>query len=75
VGLLLNNYDDITWFHPWVLVGLAMEDILLVVGCTLIDLSFYDLFFFNDFFAITIFAFVLFIDDLTLAIAVIARSL
>jgi hypothetical protein len=74
VGLLLNNYNNVTWFDSGVFVGLAMEDILLVVRCTFVDFSFDDLLLFNNFFAIAVLAFVLFIDDFTLSVTIIARS-
>jgi hypothetical protein len=75
VRLLLNNYNDITWLDARVFVGLAMEDVLLVVWCTLIDFRLDDLLLLHNFFAIAVLAFVLLINDFTFTIAVIAGTL
>jgi hypothetical protein len=74
VRLLLNNYNDITWLDAGVFVGLAMEDVLLVVWCTLIDFCLDDLFLLHNLLAIAVLAFVLFINDFTFAITVIAGA-
>ena len=74
VRLLLNNYDYIAGLDAGVFVGLAMEDILLVVWCTLVDFSLNDLLLLHDLFAVAVLAFVLLIDDFTFTTAVIARA-
>ena len=75
VSLLLNNYDNITCFHPGVLICFAVENILLVVRSTFVDLSFDDLLFLNNFFTIASLAFVFLINDFTFTTAIITRSL
>lgn len=74
VRLLLNNYNDITWLDAGVFVGLAMENVLLVVWCTLIDFCLDDLFLLHNLFAIAVLAFVLLINDFTFTVAVIAGA-
>jgi len=74
VRLLLNNYNDITWLDSGIFVGLTMEDVLLVVWCTLIDFSLYDLLLLHNFFAVAVFAFVFLINDFTFTVAVIAGT-
>jgi hypothetical protein len=74
VGLLLNNYNDVSGLNSRVLIGLAMEYVLLVVRCTLVDLSFDDLFLLYNFLAIAAFAFVLFINNFAFTTAIITRS-
>lgn len=73
--LLLCYYDHITWLNSWVLIGLAMECVLVVVWSALIDLGFEHFLLFYYFLAIASLALVLLINDFTLALTVFARSL
>lgn len=74
VRLFLNNNHNITWFHAWVLISLAVEDILLVVRGTFVDFCLNYLFLLDDLFTIASLAFVLFINYLALTIAFITGA-
>jgi hypothetical protein len=66
----LNDY--ITGLNIREFISLAMEDVFLSIGSTLVDLDLEDLLILDNLLAIAIFALVFLIDDLTLAVAVIA---
>lgn len=73
--LLLSHNNDITWLNAWEFVSLSVESVLVVVGRTLVDLSFENLLLFDDLFAIAGFALIFFIDDFARAAALVARAL
>lgn len=75
VGLLLCNDDDVTGFHAWVLVGFAVEGVLVVVGRALVDDRFQYLFLLGDLLTVASLTLVLIINLLTLATALITRAL
>ena len=75
VGLLLDYNDDIAWLLTGVLVSLAMESILAVVGCTLVNRSVNDLLLFYDFLAFAGLTFVCLVNNFTLATTIITRAL
>jgi hypothetical protein len=66
----LNDY--ITGLNIREFISLAMKDVFLSVGSTLVDLDLEDLLILDNLLAIAIFALVFLVDDLTLAVAVIA---
>ena len=71
---LIHLDDHITWLDARVLISLPVEDVLLTIWCTLIDLCLKDLFLLDHLLSLTCLALVLLADDLALAIAFIARS-
>ena len=73
--LFLNNNNNVTWFHARELISLAVENILGSVSSTFIHFSFDNFFLLNNFFAVASLTFIFFIDDLTLATAIVTRSL
>jgi len=73
MGLLLHDDDYITSFDAWVFVSLAVESVLLAIGCTLINLSIEYLLLLAHLFAIASLALVLLIDYLALTSASITR--
>lgn len=70
--LLLNLNDYIAGLNIREFVSLTMEDVFLTIGSALIDLDLEDLLFLDNFLAYAILALVFLVDDLTLAIAIIA---
>jgi hypothetical protein len=72
MALLLNLDHHVTCFRVGELVCLTVEHVLLTVGGTFVNLYFKNFLLFGDFFAIASLALVLLIDDLTLALALIA---
>jgi len=72
VGFFLHLNDYITGLNIREFISLAMEDVFLSVGSTFVDLDLEDLLILDNLLAIAIFALVFLIDDLTLAVAVIA---
>lgn len=74
MGLLLHNDNDVSGLLARELVSLAVECILLVVGCSLIDFSLEDLLLLNHLFAIAGLALVFLVNDLTLTAAIITGS-
>jgi hypothetical protein len=74
VGLLLNNYYDVTCLSTRVLVGLTMECVLAVVRGTFIDFGVNYLFFLNYFFTIAVLALVFFVNYFTFATTIITRA-
>jgi hypothetical protein len=66
----LNDY--ITGLNIREFISLAMKDVFLSVGSTLVDLDLEDLLILDNLLAIAIFALVFLVDDLTLAVAFIA---
>lgn len=66
--------DDIAWFHIRKFVCLTMEDILLPVGSSLVNLNIKHLLFLNDFLTVAVLAFVLLINFFALTMAIIAWS-
>jgi len=75
VWLLLTHNDNITSFHAWVLICLAMELVLIVVWCSFVNLDLNDLLFFAHLLSIASLTFVLFVNYFTFSTAIIARSL
>ena len=75
VRLLLDNNDNVSWLHTWVFISLTMEYVLLVVRCTLIDLSLNDFLLLDNFLSFAGLALVLLINDFALTTAVIAGTL
>jgi len=75
VWLLLGNNDYITWLHAWELISFAVEGILVVVRGSFVDICFDNLFFFDNLLSIASLALVLLINDFTLSVALVARSL
>lgn len=73
--LFLNNNHNIAWLHAWVLIGLAVEDVLLVVRGAFVDFCLNYLFLLDDLFTIASLTFVLFINYLAFTIAIIAGAL
>ena len=65
MGLLLYYYNNITCLSVWMLVRLTMENVLLSMWGTLINLAFENFLFFYDFLSIAIFALVLLRDLLS----------
>ena len=74
VRLLLNDNNDVAWLNTWELICFTVEHILLVVGCTFVNLCFYYFFLLNDLFAIAGFAFVFLVNNFSFATAIVARS-
>jgi len=74
MGLFLNNYNDIARLNTRVLISFTVEGVLLVIWCTLVDLSIDDLFLLYYFLTIAGFALILFIYNLTFATTIIART-
>jgi hypothetical protein len=74
VSLFLDLDDYITSLYIGVLVGFTMEHVLLTIGCTLVNLDLDNLLFFGNFFAVAGLALVLFVDDLTLTLALVAGA-
>jgi len=74
VRLLLDYNYYVSWLMPWVLVSLAMEHILLIVRCTLVDLNVNYFLVLDDFLAVAELALVFFVNDFTFATAVVAGS-
>jgi len=72
VRLLLDYNYYVSWLMPWVLVSLAMEHILLIVRCTLVDLNVNYFLVLDDFLAVAELALVFFVNDFTFATAVVA---
>lgn len=72
MALLLNLDHHVTGFHVGELVCLTVEHVLLTVRSTFVNLYFKNFLLFGDFLAIASLALVLLIDDLTLALALIA---
>ena len=75
VRLFLNHDHDVTWFLARVLISLAVEHILSSVSGAFVYLSFDNFFLLDNFFSIASLTFIFFVDDFTLATAVITRSL
>jgi len=75
MGLLLSLDDNITWLNTWILISLAMESILVIVGGAFVDFSFQYFLLFYYLLAIADFAFIFIVDDLTCATTFIARAL
>ena len=75
VRLFLHNDNNITGFDTWEFIGLAVEDVLLIVGRTLVNLSIKNFLLFYYFFTIAHFAFVLLVYRFTLSSAIITRTL
>ena len=71
----MNYDDDIARFHTRSFVGFAVESILVVVRCALVDLGFEHLLLLYDLFAFADFAHVLGVDDLSLTTAIVTRTL
>jgi len=74
VGLLLDDNNNVSRLNSWVLVSLAMEHILLVVRCTLVNLNVYNFLLLDDFLSVAELALVFFVNDFTCSTAVIAGS-
>jgi len=72
VRLLLDYNYYVSWLSPWVLVSLAMEHILLIIRCTLVDLNVNYFLVLDDFLAVAELALVFFVNDFTFATAVVA---
>jgi hypothetical protein len=75
VRLFLDNDNNVTWFHAGELISLAVENILGSVSSTFVHFSFDNFFLLDNFFAVASLAFIFFVDDLTLATAIVTRSL
>lgn len=75
VGLLLHNDNDVASFLARVLVGLSVEGVLGVVRRTLVDLSINNLLLLVHLLALAGRALVRFVDDLSLAAAVVTGTL
>ena len=75
VGLLLHYDDDITWLLSGVLVSLAVECVFALVWRALVNLGINDLLLFLDLLAFADLALVGIINSLSLATAVITRTL
>lgn len=75
VRLFLNNDDNVTWFHAGELISLAVENILGSISSTFVHFSFDNFFLLNNFFAVASLTFIFFVNDLTLATAIVAMSL
>lgn len=75
VRLFLHDNDDITGLLAWELVGFTVERELAVVGCALVDHGLENFLLLDDLLALANLAFVGFIDDFTLATAIVTRSL
>ena len=71
----MNHDDDIARLHTRSLVSFAVESVLVVVRCALVDLGFEHLLLLHDLLAFANFADVLRVDDLTLTTAIVARTL
>lgn len=74
VCLLLDLNDNITGLNSGIFVSLTVEYVFLSVRSTLIDLDLDDLLFLDDLLSIASLALIFLVDDLALAITVIARS-
>jgi len=75
VGLFLYNNDNITGFLTWELVCLTVESELHIVGSALVDLSVENFLLLCHLFALANLALVGFVDNFTLATAVITWAL
>ena len=75
VGLFLHDDDYITCLLSRVLVGLAVECVLLIIRRALVDLGVEHLLLFRHLLALASLALVGLIDDFTFATAIIARTL
>jgi len=65
MGLLLGLNDNVTWLNTWILISLAMESVLVIVGSAFVDFSLQDFLLFDDLLAIAGLALIFFVDDLT----------
>jgi hypothetical protein len=65
MGLLLGLYNNVTWLNTWILVSLAMEGVLVIVGSAFVDFSLQNFLLFDDLLAIAGLALIFFVDDLT----------
>jgi hypothetical protein len=65
MGLLLGLNDNVTWLNTWILVSLAMESVLVIVGSAFVDFSLQDFLLFDDLLAIAGLALIFFVDNLT----------
>jgi hypothetical protein len=74
VGLLLNHDNDVSRLNTRVLISFAVELILLVVRCSLVNLGFKDFLLLDYLFAIASFALIFFINDFALSTAIVART-
>jgi len=75
VRLLLDDNDNVSWLDTWVLVCLAMEHVLLVVRCALVNLSLYDFLLLDNFLSIAGLALVFLVNHFALTATVIAGPL
>ena len=75
VRLFLHDDNNITGFNTWELISFAVEDVLLIVGRTLVNLSVKNFLLLYYFFTITHFAFVLLVYRFALSSAIVARTL
>ena len=73
--LFLADNDNIAGFHTWELIGLSVELVLVIIWSALIDLDVDDLLLLLDLFTIAFLAFVLFVNNLSLPSAFVARAL
>lgn len=74
MGLLLDLDDNIARLNAWVLISLTVKDVLFSVWRALVNGDIKDLLLLDDFLTLACLALVLLVDNLALALAVIARS-
>jgi len=72
---LFDNNDDITRLGTGELISLSVEDVVVAIRGTLIDLSLDDLLFLDDLLSIANFALVFFVNHFSLTSAIVTRSL